>query len=91
MPICDLCHGNGNVIKKVDCSRCNGTGQIKEYCYHGGTQSDISASGSCPLCNDQGYYYIKCPDCDGNGFYSKEETCFKCQSSGKTDEQGYYY
>lgn len=91
MSICDLCHGKGNVIKKVDCSRCNGTGQVKEYCYHGAAQRDISSSDPCLLCGGLGYYYIKCPDCDGNGYYSKEETCPDCGGSGNTEEQGYYY
>ena len=58
--------------KPKDCSRCKGTGQIKE-----------SYQETCPTCGGRGKkdHTISCPSCNGRGDFQ----CSRCHGTGKAE------
>lgn len=71
---CKSCHGNGekNGNSHVNCSECNGTGQVTRI--QNTLLGRMQTTSTCPVCGGSGKMIKeKCPDCNGEGILRGEE------------------
>ena len=65
--------GGGTVEKKVTCTMCNGTGQVKYY--YGDGDNDYNL-GPCTSCDEKGYTIVEVDKKDAN-----KEICGSCNKT----------
>lgn len=65
--------GNGTVEKKVTCSMCNGTGEVK---YYYGDGDDDYNMGICTSCDGKGFSMVEVDKKDAD-----KEICDSCKKS----------
>ena len=78
---CPTCHGQASTGGPVQCSECNGTGQVTQM---GGR---MKFNIPCPRCNGQGRTSSACPTCHGEGLINKTEAVEFRIKAGTRDGQ----
>jgi len=66
--ICPQCGGNAHTSGPVQCTECNGSGQVTQM---GGR---MKFNIACPRCNGQGHTSSACSTCYGEGTVTRSET-----------------
>lgn len=76
---CSYCNGSGTCgvclgAKRVECSKCDGTGRMKNPNYNPYSDSKAPETVTCDACNGQ--KTVRCKACNGSG------TCAHCKGTG---------
>jgi molecular chaperone DnaJ len=79
--VCPTCHGQASSGGPVQCTECNGTGQVTQM---GGR---MKFNIPCPRCNGTGRTSDECGTCHGEGVVSRSETVEFRMKPGTRDGQ----
>jgi molecular chaperone DnaJ len=78
---CPTCHGQAHTGGQMQCTECNGTGQVSQM---GGR---MKFNITCPSCGGTGRISNDCPTCHGEGVVNKTETVDFRMKPGTRDGQ----